>query len=84
MMAMDPRDIHRARPEAVPGQGGERDLDGLLALVARGDEPAFEAVYSRLAGAAYGLIRKVVRDSAQSEEVTPGGAAGGVVHRIAV
>jgi len=37
--------------------------------VARGDEAAFEAVYDRLAGAAYGLIRKVVRDPAQSEEV---------------
>jgi RNA polymerase sigma-70 factor, ECF subfamily len=69
MMAMDPRDIHRGRPEAAPGRGRERDLDGLLALVARGDEPAFEAVYTRLAGAAYGLIRKVVRDPAQSEEV---------------
>src|SRR6516164_8551598 len=69
MMAMDPPDIQRAQPEAVPGRGGEPDLDGLLVLVARGDEPAFEAVYSRLAGAAYGLIRKVVRDPAQSEEV---------------
>jgi RNA polymerase sigma-70 factor (ECF subfamily) len=48
---------------------GEHDLDGLLALVARGDESAFEAVYTRLAGSAYGLIRKVVRDPAQSEEV---------------
>ena len=69
MMAMDPRDSHRARPGAVPEQGGEHDLDGLLALVARGDEPAFEAVYARMAGAAYGLIRKVLRDPAQSEEV---------------
>jgi len=69
MVSMDPHDIHRARPEAGPERGGEPDLDGLLALVARGDESAFEAVYSRLAGAAYGLIRKVVRDPAQSEEV---------------
>ena len=69
MMAMDPRDSRRARPGAVPEQGGEHDLDRLLALVARGDEPAFEAVYTRLAGAAYGLIRKVLRDPAQSEEV---------------
>ena len=69
MMAMDQRDSHRARPGAVPEQGGEHDLDGLLALVARGDEPAFETVYTRLAGAAYGLIRRVVRDPAQSEEV---------------
>ncbi len=69
MMAMDPRDSRRARPGAIPEPGAEHDLDGLLALVARGDEPAFEAVYTRLAGAAYGLIRKVVRDPAQSEEV---------------
>jgi RNA polymerase sigma-70 factor, ECF subfamily len=70
MMGMDPGDIHAARPEAVPGPGGNQDLDRLLGLVARGDEAAFEAVYARLAGAAYGLIRRVVRDPAQSEEVT--------------
>jgi RNA polymerase sigma-70 factor, ECF subfamily len=45
-------------------------LDGLLVLVARGDQGAFETVYDRLAGPAYGLIRKVVRDPAQSEEVS--------------
>jgi len=37
--------------------------------VARGDQAAFEAVYDRLAGPIYGLIRTVVRDPAQSEEV---------------
>ncbi len=47
----------------------EPDLDALLGRVARGDQAAFEAVYDRLAGPAYGLIRKVVRDPAQSEEV---------------
>jgi RNA polymerase sigma-70 factor (ECF subfamily) len=66
---MDPSDDRRSRPEAVRGRDAERDLDGLLALVARGDEAAFEVVYSRLAGAVYGLIRRVVRDPAQSEEV---------------
>jgi RNA polymerase sigma-70 factor, ECF subfamily len=49
--------------------GPERDLDSLLGLVARGDKEAFETVYDRMAGPAYGLIRKVVRDPAQSEEV---------------
>jgi RNA polymerase sigma-70 factor (ECF subfamily) len=69
MVGMDPRDVHPSSPEPVPREGPEQGLDGLLALVARGDEAAFEAVYDRLAGAAYGMIRKVVRDPAQSEEV---------------
>lgn len=51
------------------GDGTGRDLDQLLALVARGDQGAFEAVYDRLAGPVFGLICKVVRDPAQSEEV---------------
>jgi RNA polymerase sigma factor (sigma-70 family) len=48
---------------------GEQDLDDLLVHVARGDEVAFEAVYDRLAGPVYGVIRRVLRDPAQSEEV---------------
>jgi RNA polymerase sigma-70 factor (ECF subfamily) len=47
----------------------DADLDRLLALVARDDRSAFEAVYARMAGPVYGLIRKVLRDPAQSEEV---------------
>ena len=53
-----------ARPE-----GGEQYLDGLLTRVARGDQAAFESVYDTLAGPIYGLINRVVRDPAQSEEV---------------
>ncbi len=56
-------------PDPGLGEGGDQDLDGLLAHVARGDHRAFEAVYDRLAGPAYGLICKVVGDQAQSEEV---------------
>jgi RNA polymerase sigma-70 factor, ECF subfamily len=41
----------------------------LLALVARGDHAAFEVVYDQFAGPVYGLVRKVLRDPAQSEEV---------------
>jgi RNA polymerase sigma-70 factor, ECF subfamily len=51
------------------GGGGELDLSQLLARVARGDQLAFEAVYDRLAGPVFGVICKVVRDPAQSEEV---------------
>jgi RNA polymerase sigma-70 factor (ECF subfamily) len=54
-----------ARPE-----GDAEYVDGLLTRVARGDQAAFEAVYDVLAGPVYGLINKVVRDPAQSEEVS--------------
>jgi RNA polymerase sigma-70 factor, ECF subfamily len=47
----------------------ECDLDELLGRVARGDQAAYEAVYDRLAGPVFGLIRTVLRDPAQSEEV---------------
>jgi RNA polymerase sigma-70 factor (ECF subfamily) len=57
----------RPAPEAAE-QGGA-SLDGLLTLVGRGDQAAFEAVYDRVAAPVFGLIRRVLRDSAQSEEV---------------
>jgi RNA polymerase sigma-70 factor (ECF subfamily) len=41
----------------------------LLARVARGDHQAFELVYGELAGPVYGVVRQVLRDPAQSEEV---------------
>jgi RNA polymerase sigma-70 factor, ECF subfamily len=37
--------------------------------VARGDQGAFEQVYEHVAGPVYGLVLRVVRDPAQSEEV---------------
>jgi RNA polymerase sigma-70 factor (ECF subfamily) len=48
---------------------GRPELAELLASVARGDQAAFESVYDQLAGPVYGLVRKVLRDPAQSEEV---------------
>jgi RNA polymerase sigma-70 factor (ECF subfamily) len=69
MDGMDTRDMRVPEPGAGPEEGDDRDLDWLLARVARGDQAAFEQVYDRLAGPAYGLIRKVLRDPAQSEEV---------------
>jgi RNA polymerase sigma-70 factor (ECF subfamily) len=46
------------------------DLAGLLARVARGDGPAFEAVYDQVTGLVFGTVLAVVRDPALSEEVT--------------
>ncbi len=57
------------RSASGPAERSDPDLDNLLTLVARGDQGAFESVYDRLAGPVYGLIRKVLRDPAQSEEV---------------
>ena len=37
--------------------------------MARGDHRAFELVYGELAGPVYGVVRQVLRDPAQSEEV---------------
>jgi RNA polymerase sigma-70 factor (ECF subfamily) len=50
-------------------EGAEPDLAAWLAQVARGDHRAFELVYGELAGPVYGLVRQVLRDPAQSEEV---------------
>ncbi|MFA9432746.1 ECF RNA polymerase sigma factor SigK [Egicoccus sp. AB-alg2] len=43
--------------------------DDLLLDVARGDQAAYAALYDRIAGLVYGIVRRVVRDPAQSEEV---------------
>ena len=66
---MSTPDVPQSRQGPRPLPGREKDLAELLTLVARGDEPAFEAAYDRLARPVYGLIRKVLRDPAQSEEV---------------
>lgn len=60
-----------ARLRAVPGNvGGDPSLAELMSRVARGDEHAFEQVYDVLAGPILGLVQRVLRDPAQSEEVT--------------
>lgn len=67
MSSADPETARTRLPRAQ--SAADSELDGLLLRVARGDQGAFEGVYDRLAGAVYGVIRRVVRDPAQSEEV---------------
>jgi RNA polymerase sigma-70 factor (ECF subfamily) len=60
-------DIRQLQPEPEPDY--EPDLAAQLVLVSRGDHRAFELVYGELAGPVYGVVRQVLRDPAQSEEV---------------
>jgi RNA polymerase sigma-70 factor (ECF subfamily) len=53
----------------TPAKANGEAVACLLKAVARGDHAAFEAVYDQLAGPVYGLVRKVLRDPARSEEI---------------
>jgi RNA polymerase sigma-70 factor (ECF subfamily) len=54
-----------------PGGGAAgRSAEELLVDVALGGEAAFEQLYELIAGPIFGLVRRIVRDHAQSEEVT--------------
>jgi RNA polymerase sigma-70 factor, ECF subfamily len=52
------------------GRTGAAAVDGLLPRVARGDEEAFAEVCDQVSGAVYGLVRQIVRDQSQAEQVT--------------
>lgn len=66
MAAMPLRRVVRS---ASP-QDGPATMDDLLLRVARGDSPAFERLYDQVANSVFGVVRRVLRDPAQSEEVT--------------
>lgn len=51
-------------------KGGQVEADELLAQVAGGDQKAFEKLYDLISRPVFGLVLRVVRDPAQSEEVT--------------
>jgi len=71
MFGVPPSPSSPAPPPSASEHAGQADaaLDTLLSRVARGDQAAFEVVYDQMAGPVYGLILKVLRDPAQSEEV---------------
>jgi len=50
--------------------GAPLTQDQLLARVAQGDQAAFAALYDQIAPRVLGLVRRLLRDHAQSEEVT--------------
>ncbi|NEB79505.1 sigma-70 family RNA polymerase sigma factor [Streptomyces sp. SID14478] len=56
--------IHRG-----PDPSGGPDLQKLLARVAQGDHEAFSTVYDAVSAPVFGVVCKVLRDHAQSEEV---------------
>lgn len=77
VIPLSPRGPHR-RPVAtgrlspVPQHESESDLsiEGLLRAVARGDRTAFAEMYDRVSSRVLGLVTRLLRDRAQSEEVT--------------
>jgi len=60
---------NRARGAAATPSPGS-DLAAQLTMVARGDAAAFDAVFEQLGPSVYGVVKRVIRDPAQSEEVT--------------
>lgn len=52
-----------------PADTGRDDLTDVMQQVAQGDKQAFSALYDGLAPLVSGIVLKVVRDRAQSEEV---------------
>jgi RNA polymerase sigma-70 factor (ECF subfamily) len=59
-------------PESAgdPGASAPDALGDLMVRVGRGDEAAFAEVYDHLGPLVYGIVLRVLRDPAQTEEVT--------------
>jgi RNA polymerase sigma-70 factor (ECF subfamily) len=52
------------------GSDAPEQLEDLMHAVAKGDQTAFASLYDRIGAQVFGLVRRVVRDPSQSEEVT--------------
>ena len=65
---ISPEEGHGVAVTGAPGSPAA--LAALLRRAASGDENAFAELYDAVSPRLYGLVRRVVRDPAQSEEVT--------------
>jgi RNA polymerase sigma-70 factor (ECF subfamily) len=61
--------LHVAGDGAEPPPAHPSTLEQLLTLTATGDQQAFAELYERMSAPVYGVVRRVLRDPAQSEEV---------------
>ena len=61
-------DLRVVAPAGRPSDGPVADED-IISAVARGDEDAFSSLIDRHGGAVRGVVRRVVRDPSQSDEV---------------
>jgi RNA polymerase sigma-70 factor, ECF subfamily len=63
--------IKQSGPALTPGAGdpGPDGLDSLLEAAGRGDYGAFDLVFEQLSAPVYSVIRAVLRDPAQAQEV---------------
>lgn len=59
-----------ARSEDRPGAPATGHLEELLGRVAQGDQAAFASLYDATAPRVFGLVKRLLLDHAQSEEVT--------------
>ncbi len=65
----DPPDASAPDPNH-PKPGTGTDLAAQIGLVARGDAAAFDDLFEKVGPAVFGIVLRVIRDPAQSEEVT--------------
>jgi RNA polymerase sigma-70 factor, ECF subfamily len=59
----------RGRLTPLVGGGVDASDEDLLGAAARGDQRAFGELYDRVGATVFGVVKRVVRDPAQSEEV---------------
>ncbi|CAM5666123.1 RNA polymerase sigma factor SigK [Streptomyces avidinii] len=59
----------RQQPYFGAAESGGPSLEDVMEQVGRGDKNAFSALYDAVANTVFGIVVKVVRDRAQSEEV---------------